>query len=486
MDNPIKKLVSQTAVYGLSSIVGRFLNYLLTPLYTYSFIPQEYGVVVELYTYTSFLAVILTYGMETAFFRFSESHKGDKKVFSTATISILISTFIFLLIGIFSQHNIADFLGYSQNTNYIIWFILIIAIDALTAIPFAKLRQQNKALKFALIRLINIGVNIFLNVFFIVWAPKYFSTYWFYNSTIGVGYIFIANLMASFVTLVLLLPEFTFLKNGFSSSLWRQMMKYAFPLLIAGLAGMINETMDRVLLKFLLPSNSNIMEQMGIYGACYKISIIMTIFIQTYRYAAEPFFFNEHKKSDAKNTYAQTMKYFFIVCMFIFLLTTFYLDIVKLFIGESYRQGLNIVPILLLANLALGVFFNLSVWYKLSGQTKYGAYLTILGAAITIAANLILIPILGYTGAAWATLICYFGMTIASYFIGQKYYTIPYDLKKMGIYFGLGLLLYFIDFYFVSNTIYGHFVKFILLVFYLFLVLKTENVSTIFIKKTNQ
>jgi O-antigen/teichoic acid export membrane protein len=248
-------------------------------------------------------------------------------------------------------------------------------------------------------------VNIFLNIFFIVWAPKYFAEYWFYSPTIGVGYIFIANLLASFVTLIMLLPEFKFLKNGFSILLWKQMIKYAFPLLIAGLAGMINETMDRVLLKFLLPANSNIMEQIGIYGACYKISIIMTIFIQTYRYAAEPYFFNEHKKSDAKNTYAQTMKYFFIVCMFIFLLTTFYLDIVKLFIGEAYREGLNVVPILLLANLALGVFFNLSVWYKLSGQTKFGAYLTILGAVITIVANFILIPILGYTGAAWATLI---------------------------------------------------------------------------------
>jgi len=476
LDNPIKKLASQTAVYGLSSIIGRFLNYLLTPLYTYSFIPQEFGVVVELYTYTSFLAVILTYGMETAFFRFSVSQKDDNSVFSTATISILITTLTFLLLGIFLHQNIANFLGYSHNTNYIIWFILIIAIDALTAIPFAKLRQQNKALKFALIRLANIGVNIFLNIFFIVWATKYFSEYWFYNSTIGVGYIFIANLLASFVTLILLLPEFKFLKNGFSILLWKQMMKYAFPLLIAGLAGMINETMDRVLLKFLLPSNSNIMEQLGIYGACYKISIIMTIFIQTYRYAAEPYFFNEHKKSDAKNTYAQTMKYFFIVCMFIFLLTTFYLDIVKLFIGEAYREGLNVVPILLMANLALGVFFNLSVWYKLSGQTKFGAYLTILGAVITIFANFILIPILGYTGAAWATLICYFVMTVTSYFIGQKFYTIPYDLKKIGFYFALGLLFYFLDFYFVSPTYLGYFIKFSLLLVYFVSILKIENV----------
>ncbi|MFN5628310.1 MAG: oligosaccharide flippase family protein [Bacteroidota bacterium] len=485
MDNPIKKLASQTAVYGLSSIIGRFLNYLLTPLYTYSFVPQEFGVVVELYTYTSFLAVILTYGMETAFFRFSESQKDSNSVFSTATISILITTFTFLLLGIFLHQNIANFLGYSQNTNYIIWFILIIAIDALTAIPFAKLRQQNKALKFALIRLVNIGVNIFLNIFFIVWAPKYFAEYWFYSPTIGVGYIFIANLLASFVTLIMLLPEFKFLKNGFSILLWKQMIKYAFPLLIAGLAGMINETMDRVLLKFLLPANSNIMEQIGIYGACYKISIIMTIFIQTYRYAAEPYFFNEHKKSDAKNTYAQTMKYFFIVCMFIFLLTTFYLDIVKLFIGEAYREGLNVVPILLLANLALGVFFNLSVWYKLSGQTKFGAYLTILGAVITIVANFILIPILGYTGAAWATLICYFVMTVTSYFIGQKFYIIPYDLKKIGLYFALGMLFYFVDYYFVSPTYWGYFIKFSLLLLYFVSILKTENVLPILKKNSN-
>jgi O-antigen/teichoic acid export membrane protein len=482
LDNPIKKLVSQTAVYGLSSIIGRFLNYLLTPLYTYSFIPQEYGVVVELYTYTSFLAVILTYGMETAFFRFSESTGGDKKVFSTATISLLVSTLIFLLIGIFSQNNIAQFLNYSNNSNYITWFILIIAIDALTAIPFAMLRQQNKALKFASIRLINIGVNIFLNVFFILWAPKYFSDYWFYNPAIGVGYIFIANLIASFVTFLILLPEFVFLKNGFSFDLWKQMLKYAFPLLIAGLAGMVNETMDRVLLKYLLPQNSNVMEQMGIYGACYKIAIIMTIFIQTYRYAAEPFFFNEHKKSDAKKTYAITMNYFFIVCMFIFLLTTFYLDVVKLFIGESYRAGLNIVPILLIANLALGVFFNLSIWYKLSGKTKYGAYLTIFGAIITISANYVLIPIYGYTGAAWATLICYLSMSVASYFFGKKFYHIPYDLKKMAWYFFLGLVLYFVDYYFTSSNVYSQMLKLGLILFYLFFVFKTENIKSFFLK----
>jgi O-antigen/teichoic acid export membrane protein len=263
-------------------------------------------------------------------------------------------------------------------------------------------------------------------------------------------------------------------------------MRYAFPLLVAGLAGMINETMDRVLLKFLLPSTSNVMEQLGIYGACYKISIIMTIFIQTYRYAAEPFFFNEHKKSDAKNTYAKTMNYFFIVCMFIFLLTTFYLDVVKLFIGQSYRQGLNIVPILLLANLALGVFFNLSIWYKLSGQTKFGAYLTILGAVLTIAGNLVLIPMLGYTGAAWATLICYIGMTIASYLLGKKYYSIPYNLKKMGTYFILGLLFYFIDLYLISNTLVGHFAKISLLLIYVFIILKVENNAAIAPKKTNQ
>jgi O-antigen/teichoic acid export membrane protein len=233
--------------------------------------------------------------------------------------------------------------------------------------------------------------------------------------------------------------------------IWQKMMLYAMPLLVAGLAGMVNETMDRILLKYLLPQDGTVMSKIGIYGACYKISIILTIFVQTFRYAAEPFFFSQQKNKDSKELYAQVLYFFVIICSFIFLATMSYIDIVKYFIGEAFREGLFIVPILLLANLCLGVFVNLSIWYKLSGQTKYGAYLTIIGASITLIANIILIPILGYSGAAWATLICYAGIMVVSYIMGQRNFKVPYNLKGMSMYLGIALLMFFIQFLFLQK-----------------------------------
>ena len=277
MDSPLKKLASQTAVYGLSSIVGRLLNYLLTPIYTRAFLPAEYGVVVELYTYVSFLVVLLTYGMETSFFRFNQQMEHDKKVYNSAFTSLLISTIVFILICTVFTSNISSFLHYQSHPEYIRWFIYIVAIDALTAIPFALLRSQNKAKRFAFIRLLNIGLNIFLNLFFIVFCPKYFgnNSNFIYDPSIGVGYIFIANLVASIFTVLLLLPEIKQATLKIDKAVYSKMIVYAVPLLIAGLAGMINETMDRVLLKFLLPNDGTTMSKIGIYGACYKISIII-------------------------------------------------------------------------------------------------------------------------------------------------------------------------------------------------------------------
>lgn len=453
MSNPLKKLASQTAVYGLSSILGRLLNYLLTPLYTYAFSPSEYGVVVELYTYVSFLVVILTYGMETAFFRFDQQLEKDKRVYSTSFTSLLISTIAFILICSIFNQNIVQFLDYHEHPEYIQWFVYIVAIDAITAIPFALLRSQNKAKRFAFVRLINIGINIFLNLFFILICPRLFGnqTNMIYNPSIGVGYIFISNLIASAATIVLLIPELKQASLKIDKEIWRKMMLYAMPLLIAGLAGMVNETMDRVLLKYLLPQDGTVMSKIGIYGACYKISIILTIFVQTFRYAAEPFFFSQQKNKDSKELYAKVLYYFVIICSFIFIGTMSYIDIVQHFIGEAFREGLFIVPILLLANLCLGIFVNLSIWYKLSGQTKYGAYLTIIGASITLIANVILIPIMGYPGAAWATLICYATIMIVSYVIGQKNFKVPYNLSGMAMYLGVAILMYFIQHLFLQE-----------------------------------
>jgi len=359
----LKKLAGQTAIYGLSSIVGRFLNYLLVPLYTNIFNPSQYGIVTELYAYSSFLIIIFTYGMETAFFRFVQNDNDKKDVFGTSLFSILFSSLFFIVaIGAFIP-SLSDVLGY-QDKVYLLWLLLSILItDALSAIPFAQLRQQNKAWRFASLKIINIAINIALNLTLLLWIPYYIKQghevgSW-YNPQMGVGYVFVSNLIANFITLVLLLPTFT-LKSRFDFSLWKRMMNYSLPLLVAGLAGMVNETFDRAMLKYLIVDKNDAMRQLGIYGANYKISILMTLFIQTFRFAAEPFFFNQSKEKNAKEMYAVIMKYFVLFGLFSFLLVMLYLHYIQYFIGKDFREGLKVVPILLIANLFLGVFFSKS------------------------------------------------------------------------------------------------------------------------------
>ncbi|OFX33086.1 MAG: hypothetical protein A2X08_11210 [Bacteroidetes bacterium GWA2_32_17] len=442
----IKQLAGQTAVYGLSSIIGRLLNYLLVPLYTNIFSTGEYGVVTELYAYLSFLLIVLTYGMETGFFRFWESEKGNIKVYSTSLISLFVSSFVFIVLVVVFSKPIASVLEYNNHSEYIIWLGIIIGFDALTAIPFAYLRQQNKALKFALIKLTNIILFIGLNLFFLLLCPLLIKKgiiipSWIYNPNIGVGYIFISNMLASVFTFIMLIPTIK-IKLSFDTVIWKKMLLYSLPILIAGLAGMVNETFDRAMLKRLLTDTSTAMDQLGIYGANYKVAVLMTLFIQTFRYAAEPFFFNQAKEKDAKELYAQVMKYFIIFGLMIFLGVLLYLDIIKYFIGENFRSGLKVVPILLLANLFLGIFFNLSIWYKLTNKTHWGAFLAIFGAAITISLNFWLIPIMGYMGAAWATLVCYFLMMVVSYVLGNVYYKVSYPLLRIGIYFLAAFAIY--------------------------------------------
>ena len=340
----------------------------------------------------------------------------------------------------------------SQNSSdyqrYIIWFVIFLAADAISSIPFAQLRIENKAFRFAFIKMTWIIVNIALNLFFLVLCPKLNPGSWLaslYNPALGVEYVFIANLVSSAVVLLLLLPEFRSMNFSFDKKLWREMMIYALPLLVAGFAGMINETIDRLFLKYMVPGKAEALVQVGIYGACYKVSILMTLFVQTFRYAAEPFFFSHSGKEDAKKTYAHVMNYFVITCSVIFLVVMLYMDIVKYFIGEEYRSGLKVVPILLMANLCLGVFYNLAIWYKLTSKTKWGAYLALIGATITILLNYILIPLMGYIGAAWATLICYASMMVISFIVGQKFYRVEYDLRKFFIYLVSILLIYFIS-----------------------------------------
>ena len=466
--NPLKQLAGQTAIYGLSSIVGRLLNYLLVPLYTRYFIPAEYGVVTELYAYVAFLVIILTYGLETAFFRFSQKKYDKDLVYSTSLISLIISSILFVFIMISSQQTIANWLQYPQNPEYVMWFALIIGLDAVSSISFAKLREKEQAARFALVRLVNIFINIGLNLFFIIYCPYALEnglpTTDFVNSVydpkVGVGYIFIANLFASGVTILMLLPEMIKSSWVFNTILWKKMMWYALPLLVAGLAGITNETIDRILLKQLLPQGIDKMAAIGVYGAFYKISIIMILFIQTFRFAAEPFFFSQEKQHNSRKIYADVLKYFVILASLIFLSVMLYLDVIKHFIGSSFHsaEGIEIVPILLMANLFLGVYYNLSIWYKLTEKTGYGALLAIFGAIITLILNIILIPKIGFIGSAWATLFCYFSMMIGSFLIGRKHYSIPYDLKRIASYIFLSFTLYKISVYFESsmllNTIY--------------------------------
>jgi len=460
----IKRLAGQTAIYGVPTILGRILGYLLVPLYTRVFLPGEYGTVNVFYSYAAFLKVILTYGMETAFFRFTEHEEDKEKVYSTGMISLLITSVVFLFFVSFFSESIARWIEYPDSRNYIIWFGWILALDAVSSIPLARLRSQNKARRFASINMINIVINIGLNLFFILLCPFILKNYSgsvtahaissIYRPDWGIEYIFISNLVASSVTLLLLSPEMIVVKWRINPVLWRKMFFYAFPLLFAGMAGIINETFDRLLLRYLLPGSSEMATyQVGIYAACYKISILMTIFIQAYRYAAEPFFFAQAKEKDAKVTYARIMDYFIITVSLIFLVTMLYLDdfILPILVGKKYWEGRGVIPVLMLANLFLGVYYNLSIWYKLTGKTHWGAWLSLIGAVITLALNIWWIPlssdhlIFGYYGSAWATFICYGTMMILSYLIGQKYFPVKYNLLKFAGYLGLAVFLYFVS-----------------------------------------
>ena len=453
----LQKLAGQTAIYGLPSIIGRLLNYLLVPLHTGKFTTSEYGEIVEMYSYVAFLVVLLTYGMETAYFRFqSKKDSNHQTIFSTVLISLFSSTVLFISFATFFAEDVATLLEYPNNSEYVIWFAYIVGLDALSSIPLARLRIENKAVRFASVNMANILVNIGLNVFWIGYCmPAYntgesnFIIDTFYSPDIGIGYVFIANLFATVIKFLLLSPYLLKVNFTFSKSILKDMLVYGGPLLIASIAIIINETSDKILLKWLLLDDLglyNAKAQVGIYGGVYKLSIIISLFIQAFRYAAEPFFFSQEKEKDSKDTYALIMKYFVIVCSVIFLTVMLYLDQLKRFVNdEAYWEGLHIVPILLFANIFLGIFYNLSVWYKLNGKTKYGAFIAVIGAIITIVMNVILIPKIGYTGSAWATLACYGTMAIISYVLGQKHYKINYSLKSIFFYLGLSFVFYWVS-----------------------------------------
>ena len=446
MANPIKKLFGEIAIYGLSSIIGRLLNYLLVPLYTYVFInPADYGVVSELYAWVAFLIVILTFGMETAFFKFIQNEGDQKNVFSTALSALLSLNSVFFLIILLFYQDIASLLLYEGHGEYIVMLGAIVSIDAISALPLAKLRAEEKAKRFSIIQLSSIAVNIILNVIFLLFCFDY------NNPEQGVFYIFLANLIASLVKPIFLLKSFTLIR-GIDRSLLKRMLVFSFPLAIAGFAGIINETLDRILLKQMLynPENPSSLDyaeaQVGIYSASYKLAMLIAILLQAYRYAAEPFFFSQMKNQDRNKIYSQIMNVFIAFVCGIFLLVTLNIDIFKYFIqNETYWVGLQVVPILLMANIFLGIYYNQSIWFKLSGKTKFGAYIALFGASLTVLINILYIPKFGYMACAWATLIVYFTQMVISYILGQRHYPIPYNLKKFIFYISLALALFFLS-----------------------------------------
>ena len=447
--NPIKRLAGETAVYGLGTIVPRLLNYFLVPFYTRIFDESAYGQITELYAWVAIVMVVLTYGMETAFFRYANQEKEANKVFNTATTSLLITSLAFIAVVMLFLGDIAIAIQYQGNSEYIILLAFIVAIDAFTSLPFAYLRYKNQAKRFSFIKITSVIVNIFLNFLFLLIIPKMFGErvqeFPVYKDSQLIVFVFIANLFSTIASLLLLIPELKVFKIRVDKPLLRKMLAYGLPILIIGFAGMINEVSDKILLKYLLPDNVDARAQIGIYGANYKLAIMMTLFIQMFRYAAEPFFFAESDKKNAKETYSRVMTYFVIFTLIIFLGITLFMDLFKYFIGPAFWTGLMIVPIVLAAKLFLGVFYNLSVWYKLTNKTLYGAVIAIFGALITIGLNIVLIPKYGFIGSAWANFFCYLSMMLISYFWGRKIYKVNYQVKKILLYVVLAGLVYYIS-----------------------------------------
>lgn len=438
----LKKLAGQTAIYGGSTIIGRLLNYFLVPLYTSAFTTSEYGSISILYSYVAFFMVFLLFGMETTFFRFVNKSEDKEKTFNQAfSIVLIVNAFVLIFLIAFSQ-SIANWLDHPEFKIYVIWFAFILVFDATSSLLMARLRFLDQPKRFAFIQLSNIGTNILLNLIFIFYFIED-------GADFRIGYVFLANLIASLIKPILLYKDILQFTFTWDKVLAKTMILFAVPLVLAGFAGVVNEVIDRVLLSKMLaePNGLEYAEsQVGIYSANYKLSILVTLFITAFRYAAEPFFFAQEKNENKDKVYSKVMTYFVIVVTLIFLVVSLNISLFKWFIpNENYWEGLRIVPILLLANVFLGIYYNQSIWYKLSDKTRFGAYIAAGGAALTIVLNLSLIPILGYLGSAIATFVVYFSMMVVSYYYGQKHYPIKYNLRKIGLYIVSALVLFAIS-----------------------------------------
>ncbi|MCH5227730.1 MAG: oligosaccharide flippase family protein [Muribaculaceae bacterium] len=459
----IKSLAKDTAVYGLSSIVGRFLNWCLVPLYVYLFPTEEYGIVTYLYGVTAVMLVILNYGMETGFFRFANKEEDPEKVYTTTLISVGTTSLIFLILLTVFLHPVSDGLKL-PNQSLFVWLIgATVAVDAFSNLPFAYLRYKNRSWRFAGLKLINVGLNIGLNLFFLLLCPA-INEYnpglisWFYapagGESFGIGWIFVANILSSYIILLMLMPQLMGRKWRFSGELLKRILSYSWPLLILAIAGMLSQNMGQLLIPYLISDEEAARSMIGIYGANMKIAIVMVMFTQAFRYAYEPFIFSQARKSGETSAqmYADAMKYFIIFGWLIFLGVMFYLPFVKYFISPAYWEGLQVVPVMMMAEICFGVFFNLSLWYKLTDRTRWGMYLSLMCFGIMLGLNIWLVPFIGipngYMGAAWGALAAYFIVMVISYFLGRHYYPLPYEIKRItgytllaGVLFAIGTMI---------------------------------------------
>ena len=491
--NPILKLAGETAIYGFTTIFAKALNFLFLPLYTYMLSPESFGVLAEFLAYIAVLQVVLTLGLETGCFRYANKIEEPDKVFSTALTTIgLFSALAFAFLILFSGR-ISSALGYGQFKNIVIYSSAILAIDAILSVPFARLRFIHKPVRFATFKSIKILCETAFNLLLFLWAPAYIASHPdtillnFISATPDFTYPLFAILLSAVVALLIMLPDIFSIKIRFAPQLWKQMMLFSFPIMIAGLPGIMNDFADRFLFRFFSPEGDIWRSDLGIFQAGVKVASIMMLFIQMFRYAAEPFFFAKEREQNSKELYAKVMSYFTAFGILIILGVLFYLDIIQYFVGKDFREGLSILPIMLLAYLILGMNFNISMWYKLSGKSKYAIVITSAGLVVTLLVNMIFMPRFSYHAAAWAHLSSYVTMLAISLILGNRYYPIPYKWGKILSYIAIGALLYFAIIALPqTGIVLKYVIRTIAILLYIYIFLKIEGISVSYLLKNQK
>jgi len=478
----MKSLAKDTAIYGLSSIVGRFLNWCLVPLHMYIFTDTvEYGKVSYIYGYTALFMVLLTYGMETGFFRFmNKKDENTSTVYSTSLLSLATTSLIFIILCFIFINPISSWLEY-PNRDHILMMVVVVTLDAFMCIPFAYLRYQKRPVRFATLKLAFIFLNIFFNIFFLIICPWIYQSNpqlidWFYDPSYGIGYIFLANLIGTVCVLLLLTPQLRGFSFKFDNTLLKRILKYSYPLLILGIAGVINQAVAQLVYPHIFEDTEEAYRQLGIYSACIKITVVITMFTQAFRYAYEPFIFSRNRENGDTKPYSEAMKYFIIFALVVFLAVIFYVELLNhIERFSNYTVGLNIIPIAMLGEIFFGIYFNLSVWYKLTDRTKYGAVFSILGCVITVAINIIFVPLYGYIASAWATFFCNLIIMTISYIFGQKYFPISYNLKTIFFYFAIAIIFYTAGMYIeIENEYLKYAYRTVLLLLFIAIIIKRD------------